>query len=86
MKQEEVAAIINVSRPTLTRIYNVARQKVAKALVMGAHIEIKGGNVAVHESWHFCSRCNISFNIYDDVVSCPFCKDNEVEQISREFE
>ncbi|MDA3865610.1 MAG: hypothetical protein PF489_02545 [Salinivirgaceae bacterium] len=61
-------------------------EKVEKALVMGAHIEIKGGNVTVHESWHFCSKCNISFDIFDEVVFCPFCKNNEVEQKSREYE
>jgi len=74
LKQEEVAEIMNVSRPTLTRIYNAARKKMARALVRDAHIKIEGGNIEVHESWYFCSNCNISFNIYDTHIFCPMCK------------
>lgn len=86
MKQTEVAVIMNVSRPTLTRIYNVARQKVAKALVTGAHIEIGGGNVEVHESWYYCSSCEISFNIYAGYENCPICKSIEmVSKVSDRF-
>jgi len=83
LKQDEVAAIMNVSRPTLTRIYNIARQKVATALVKGSHIEIGGGNVEVHDSWNHCSSCAISFNVYSQPVFCPFCKtDQSVRKVS----
>jgi predicted DNA-binding protein (UPF0251 family) len=74
LKQEEVAKIMDVSRPTLTRIYESARKKMANALVKNAHIEISGGNVEVHESWYFCHFCDITFNIYDGPVFCPLCK------------
>ncbi len=77
LKQEEVAGIMNVSRPTLTRIYFSARKKMARALVRDAHIEISGGNIEVHESWHYCNNCKISFNIYDQHVFCPLCKNVE---------
>lgn len=83
LKQREVADIMNISRPTLTRIYERARKKMARALVRDAHIKIEGGNVEVHESWHFCTNCNISFNVYDEHIFCPFCKSaNSVENIS----
>lgn len=48
--QEEAAERMNVSRPTLTRIYTKARQKVAKAFVEGKALLIEGGNV------EFCKR------------------------------
>lgn len=44
MQQAEAATAMNVSRPTLTRIYNSARQNMAKALVEGRPISISGGN------------------------------------------
>jgi len=45
LQQTEAAAAMNISRPTLTRIYDGARQKVAAALVDGRPISISGGNV-----------------------------------------
>lgn len=87
LKQEEVAEIMNVSRPTLTRIYNNARKKIARALVRDAHIKISGGNVEVHESWHFCRSCKISFNVYDEPVFCPMCKSTDsIERIAEELD
>lgn len=83
LKQEEVAALMNISRPTLTRIYNTARQKMARALVRDANIIIAGGHVEVHESWHYCHHCKISFNVYDEPGFCPMCKSQStVESIA----
>lgn len=45
--QEECAAKMNVSRPTITRMYEAARRKIADALVNGKNIVISGGDVAV---------------------------------------
>jgi len=45
MQQTEAAEVMNVSRPTLTRIYNSARCTVARALAEGRAIVITGGNV-----------------------------------------
>jgi len=44
MQQAQAAEVMNVSRPTLTRIYNIARKNVALALVEGRPIVITGGN------------------------------------------
>ncbi|WP_233202122.1 DUF134 domain-containing protein [Parabacteroides provencensis] len=43
--QQEASVSMGVSRPTLSRIYTSARQKIAKALVRGVAIMIKGGVV-----------------------------------------
>ncbi len=43
-QQAEAAELMKVSRPTLTRIYMNARQKIAQALVEGRQITITGGN------------------------------------------
>lgn len=41
--QQEASVSMGVSRPTLSRIYVSARQKIAKALVRGVTIMIEGG-------------------------------------------
>ena len=43
--QEQAAAQMGISRPTVTRIYASARQKIANALVLGQAICIEGGPV-----------------------------------------
>jgi predicted DNA-binding protein (UPF0251 family) len=46
MSQEQVAQMMKVSRPTVTRIYANARKKIAMALTEGKAICIQGGPVA----------------------------------------
>lgn len=43
--QEEAAEQMNISRPTLTRIYAKARRTVAEAFVEGKSLVIEGGHV-----------------------------------------
>ena len=49
LTQEQCARKMDISRPTVTRIYNGARQKIADALVNGRGITISGGDVVVCE-------------------------------------
>lgn len=58
MVQEQAAEQMNVSRPTLTRIYEKARRSMAKALVEGKMIVIEGGNVEFDDDWYRCQRCH----------------------------
>ena len=45
LNHQQASEIMNVSRPTLTRIYSKARQKLAEALVAGKQIIIVGGKI-----------------------------------------
>lgn len=74
LNQQDVALLMNVSRPTLTRIYDRARKKIATAIAEGKDINFKGGNIYYDQNWHFCNHCDISFNSIDGNYSCPFCK------------
>lgn len=49
LNQEQCAVKMDISRPTVTRIYNAARQKLADALVNGRGLTISGGDVLVCE-------------------------------------
>jgi predicted DNA-binding protein (UPF0251 family) len=51
MNQDQAAKQMNVSRPTLTRIYEKARKTIAQALVEGKMIVIEGGNVQFEKQW-----------------------------------
>jgi len=50
MSQEEAAALMDVSRPTLCRILRDARKTVARALAGGMALRIEGG------SYRMCGR------------------------------
>jgi len=64
--QEEAAITMEVSRPTFTRIYEKARQKIARAFVESLPIEIKGGSFYFEDNWCRCDNCKKVFNCGDD--------------------
>lgn len=72
--QCESAAIMGVSRPTFTRIYQSAREKIAKAFVEGLRIIIEGGKVQLDGDWYVCSHCSALFSTADqEGMQCPLC-------------
>ncbi len=60
--QCEAAEVMGVSRPTFTRIYIHAREKIAKAFVEGRQIIVEGGKVELDGSWFECGRCHAIFS------------------------
>lgn len=71
--QEQAAEKMNVSRPTLTRIYESARQKIAIALVEGKAILIEGGNVDFGQTWYRCRKCNKLIEGLENHKRCRDC-------------
>lgn len=45
LEHEQAASQMEISRPTVTRIYASARKKIADALVLGQALRIEGGPV-----------------------------------------
>ena len=81
----QASEMMNVSRPTFTRIYSLARQKVAKAFVEGKKITIQGGKVYYDSNWYKCNNCNCYFNNpfkEQKITECPLCKKNNITQIT----
>ncbi len=77
----QASEIINISRPTFTRIYASARQKIAKAFAEGREIKINGGNVYYDSPWYHCNTCSCYFNNpnIDDVIrNCPLCGSRDI--------
>ncbi|HNX13128.1 MAG TPA: DUF134 domain-containing protein, partial [Paludibacteraceae bacterium] len=74
MNQDQAAVQMNVSRPTLTRIYENARKTIAQALVEGKMIMIEGGNVQFDRAWFRCRRCYKLIGGLENHVHCKDCK------------
>jgi uncharacterized protein len=75
MSQEEAAKRMNVSRPTLTRIYNSAIETIAKAFVEGMGIEITGGSYQFEKDWYRCRKCHKLIEGLHRHVRCGNCRD-----------
>lgn len=60
LTQEECSERMMVARTTIQKIYNDARRKIAKSLVLGNTLKIEGGDFKLYdegEQKHGCSRC-----------------------------
>ncbi len=77
LNHQQASVLMAVSRPTLTRIYSRARQKIAEALVFGKQIIIEGGKIYFDSEWFLCTECGCYFNNPDkqiEIKECPLCK------------
>lgn len=85
LNQEEAAVQMNVSRPTLTRIYQKARNKFATALVEGCILLIEGGEVHFLGGQYHCPHCHHQIESQGEVVShCPKCNSQDLNQINQD--
>lgn len=73
LMQEQAAERMNVSRPTLTRIYENARKTIANAFIEGKMILIGGGNVDFGKEWFRCRKCHKLVDGVENHVPCKNC-------------
>jgi uncharacterized protein len=73
LSQDEAAEMMNVSRPTLTRIYNKALQKISLAFAEGKTIFIKGGNIEFDKDWYKCKKCFRLIEGIENHIRCEGC-------------
>jgi len=78
MHHAEAAARMKVSRPTVGRILEEARRKIAEALIKGKAIKIQGGTIMVNQQRQFaCSDCQHTWELPHGTgrpPACPACK------------
>jgi len=80
--QCEASRLMEVSRPTLTRIYMSARNKVSIAIIEGRQLIIEGGKVEIDNEWIKCENCHCFFTkLSDEENKCPLCNSNNVNEI-----
>jgi len=78
---EEVAGMMKVSRPTITRIYESARRKLTTALVEGRSFLIEGGEIEMKEQHFLCEDCQHRMSIPLQEESpgiCPACGSDKI--------
>lgn len=73
LSQNEAAKLMNISRPTFTRIHNHALKVVAKALVECKLIEIDGGTFSFEQEWYRCKKCFKLIQGLENHVKCKNC-------------
>lgn len=76
LTHDEAAVRLNVSRPTLTRIYERARRTIAKAFVEGKSVKFSGGEVVFDKDWLRCKNCFMLFPGIEHHKPCGNCKKN----------
>lgn len=84
---EEAASMMGVSRPTFTRIYASALEKIAKAFVHGRALIIEGGHVYFDSAWYYCKACECRFNHPGEEkhpTECPLCGATELASLKQE--
>lgn len=82
LNQVNAAERMNVSRPTLTRIYEKARKAVAKAFVEGKAIIIEGGDFHSDDYWYRCNMC-MKLNISKvELVGCNYCESDDLKNLN----
>ncbi len=82
LTHQEASFAMGISRPTFTRIYAVARQKVAMALAEARQLRIEGGKIYYDSEWHICRNCGCYFNNPDKeetVVKCALCGSSDID-------
>lgn len=85
IEQEKAAEIIGISQPTLHRILNSARGKIAKALVDGKILNIQGGDYMTAKIRYKCKKCGFEWqSSQKEHEKCPDCKSEDIYVINAE--
>lgn len=88
LTHEQAAEKMEVSRPTVTRIYEQARNKLATALVEGRIFLIEGGEIRLAGVHYYCEECQHKFventpNLKPE--NCPACQSPRIISLSACF-
>jgi uncharacterized protein len=87
MNHLEASLLMDVSRPTFTRIYASALKKIARAFVEGRPLVIEGGKVYFDSDWYHCMDCRCYFNNPEKeraVDHCPLCGHNKIARYEKD--
>ncbi|MFB9052286.1 DUF134 domain-containing protein [Formosa undariae] len=74
LSQGDASIKMEVSRPTLTRIYNSALKKIGRAFVEGKSIIFEGGEYEFNSVACKCDRCFGSITHTEKGAICKNCK------------
>ncbi|MCE5214390.1 MAG: DUF134 domain-containing protein [Methanobacterium sp.] len=86
IKQKNAAEMMDISQPTFHRTLYSARRKIAKALVEGRNIIIKGGDFMTDKIGYKCKNCGFEWYSPKEYKNCPECKSEDIYKISESDE
>ena len=83
MNHLQASRVMGISRPTITRIYKSARNKIAECLIESKELNVGGGNYILDECWFRCGNCKSLFNIPSVAFKseCPVCNSFSSEKL-----
>lgn len=83
----EAAEEMGISRPTVSRLLESGRKKLAEFIIKGNKLLIAGGNVHFKKNILKCLDCGHMFNIdiSKEVSSCPNCGSEQLVNIAAGF-
>ena len=85
LEQEECAQQMHISRPTFHRVLEMARKKLADALINGKAIQIEGGNFELAQRRFRCGDDGHEWNVpFESMaqglpLSCPVCLSGNIQ-------
>jgi uncharacterized protein len=85
LNQSKAAKVMGLSRPTITRIYERARKKIAEVLIESKRLKIEGGNVYFGKNWYNCTDCDSFFNVPNEIIFekiCPVCSGSSLQELN----
>ncbi len=87
MSQEEAAGEMEISRPTFTRLIEVARKKLSDFLINGKNLRLEGGNIHFRQNILKCNTCGHMFHISlsTEIIHCPHCGSSELVNLAGGF-
>jgi len=87
LNHHQASIRMGVSRPTFTRIYATALQKIAKAMVEGREIQFESGTIYFDSNWYHCDSCGCYFNNPEKdnlIENCSLCGSSHIEEFDYE--
>ncbi|GAA3643127.1 hypothetical protein GCM10022397_30090 [Flavivirga jejuensis] len=81
LQQDVAADRMEISRPTLTRVYNSALKKIAQAFVEGKSILIKGGHFEFGKDWYKCKSCFKLISSIGNQTKCDDCPAHNMDKL-----
>ena len=78
LTHEEGAVKMEVSRPTFTRIIEIARKKFSSALIEGKALRIEGGEYRIRKNLSKCRQCGHYWENEECKLVCPKCGGEDV--------
>jgi len=85
--QAEAAELMNISRPTFTRLIESARYTMAVFLEKGPLLTIEGGSVHFLKDQWWCRQCGKAFSADMDslLTTCPVCKSKDLHSLAEQY-